>query len=1014
MEESIRFQHFEVLRREDGSLFELGRGAMGVTYKAFDTNLRCHVALKVISPAYLDSDIARERFLREARAAAAIRHPNVATVFHLGNEDETWFYAMEFVDGETVEQMMQRDGAVPTAMALEIADQVARALGAAQKQGLIHRDIKPSNLMLVREDGGDFTVKVIDFGLAKAVDRDSSVDPATLTTGGFLGTPHFASPEQLDERDLDVRSDIYSLGVTLYYMLAGQTPFSGSMAQVMSQHLHRDPPLERLTSQPPQVLALLERMLEKDAGARHQSPADLRKAIAQCVSTVSVIAQSEQGARRPPVLAEDHDTLMDTAIAPEPLSAATEPAPGITLAGRFELIAEYPASQFGRTFRALNKESGATVAVLILDASVLPTSNAYTRLENEITSLQSVHHPAVIRVDSVEHTENLTFISREWSEGPSLIDVMRSNPPALPEAIQILNSLAGGLDAVQSAKVPCPELLPGWILLAPAPEGGNAQPRFNPINLSHVAPASAGVTLAQNPSKKQAGNDGSTAFAAALARVALALFGGKPGGSSQGEFIPIAGLSGEANELLRTALTGNRDFGSAGEFLRQLSPELASARLITRETSPSRPSAPVRAPRKSSGPLLIVGVIAFAVVAGAAILWFFAVPKLLGMIRSDTIAGDIAALAGAAGTLDSAPSIDTPPSADPTPTAADPTPAPTPTPTPAPTPTPEAVIRENALIEALDRSSSLAENGDYVTALDVLSELQQMHPDDPRVPQAIENVSAKLRSEREVLTAQDLTKLQSSLTGAAQAGSTSAQMLLARSLDEFDKTEAFKFYLLAAGSGDSEAMLEVGNRYASGIGTDRSFEQAFPWFERAARKGEARALFSVGECYYFGTGVKKDLNQAIYFLTQAAGFNDPFAKGLLGNIYRTGEGLEKPNYREAFRLLSEAAADGFYDAKGNLGVMIINGEVIDGVPVDGKPQPAKADKAAAFALFKDGAENGNALCTYFYAMCLQSGIGVEKSPKEAKANYIKAAELGNSIAQDFCRKNKWPYSPPAP
>jgi serine/threonine protein kinase len=241
MEESIRFQHFEVLRRDDGSLFELGRGAMGVTYKAFDTNLRCHVAMKVISPAYLDSDLARDRFLREARAAAAIRHPNVATVFHLGNENETWFYAMEFVDGETVEQMMQRDGAVPAPMALEIADQVARALGAAQKQGLVHRDIKPSNLMLSREDGGDFTVKVIDFGLAKAAERDTAVDPATLTTGGFLGTPHFASPEQLDERDLDVRSDIYSLGVTLYYMLAGQTPFSGSLAQVMSQHLHREP-----------------------------------------------------------------------------------------------------------------------------------------------------------------------------------------------------------------------------------------------------------------------------------------------------------------------------------------------------------------------------------------------------------------------------------------------------------------------------------------------------------------------------------------------------------------------------------------------------------------------------------------------------------------------------------------------------------------------------------------------------------------------------------------------------
>ena len=109
---TVRFQHYEVLRKEDGSLYELGRGAMGITYKAFDANLRCHVALKVIKSAYLNSETARERFLREARAAAAIRHPNVATVFHLGREGDDYFYAMEFVDGETVEAFIKREGAV--------------------------------------------------------------------------------------------------------------------------------------------------------------------------------------------------------------------------------------------------------------------------------------------------------------------------------------------------------------------------------------------------------------------------------------------------------------------------------------------------------------------------------------------------------------------------------------------------------------------------------------------------------------------------------------------------------------------------------------------------------------------------------------------------------------------------------------------------------------------------------------------------------------------------------------
>src|ERR1700737_3109778 len=110
MPKTDQFEHFQVLRRPDGSLWELGRGAMGVTYKAFDTNLRCDVALKVISPQYLNSDTARQRFLREARAAAQLRHPNVATVFHLGSSAGSFFYAMEYVEGETVEHRVQRAG----------------------------------------------------------------------------------------------------------------------------------------------------------------------------------------------------------------------------------------------------------------------------------------------------------------------------------------------------------------------------------------------------------------------------------------------------------------------------------------------------------------------------------------------------------------------------------------------------------------------------------------------------------------------------------------------------------------------------------------------------------------------------------------------------------------------------------------------------------------------------------------------------------------------------------------
>src|SRR6185437_6658842 len=244
MPERISFDHYQTLTREDGSLFELGRGAMGITYKAYDTNLRVNVALKVINAKYLESEVAQQRFMREARAAAQLRHPNVASVFHLGTSPDAFFYAMEFVDGETVESFIKRQGRIDPVIALRVVLQVTRALSAAAKHHLVHRDIKPANLMLVKEDE-DFLVKVIDFGLAKSIKHEENEDLATLSMGGFVGTAHFASPEQLEEKEIDVRSDIYSLGVTLWYMLVGKAPFGGSLAQVMSQHLHKPPPLER-------------------------------------------------------------------------------------------------------------------------------------------------------------------------------------------------------------------------------------------------------------------------------------------------------------------------------------------------------------------------------------------------------------------------------------------------------------------------------------------------------------------------------------------------------------------------------------------------------------------------------------------------------------------------------------------------------------------------------------------------------------------------------------------------
>jgi adenylate cyclase len=285
---SLAFGDFEVARREDG-LWELGRGAMGVTYLAMDKVLHRKVALKVIEvpSAARGSQAVRDRFLREARAAAALRHPNVAAVFQFGASPDAsrCYYAMELVEGETLEARVQRDGPFKAEPALEIAIQVTRALIAAAAHGLIHRDLKPANIMLTSGNTGtaELEVKVIDFGLAKAIARAGG--EMDLTHGGFVGTPNFASPEQFGSGPVDVRSDIYSLGVTLWYALTGQVPYRGkTIEEIRERQKHTDLPIEQLVERkiPAFLTDVLRRTLALDPTQRPASARELMEALESC------------------------------------------------------------------------------------------------------------------------------------------------------------------------------------------------------------------------------------------------------------------------------------------------------------------------------------------------------------------------------------------------------------------------------------------------------------------------------------------------------------------------------------------------------------------------------------------------------------------------------------------------------------------------------------------------------------------------------------------------------------
>jgi uncharacterized membrane protein YkvA (DUF1232 family) len=280
---ALVFGDFEVEQDSDGSYRELGHGAIGVTYVAADKVLRRRVALKVIEvpAAARGSQAVRDRFLREARSAAALRHPNVAAVFQFAaSPDGTHcYYAMELVEGETLGARVRRDGPLNAKEALEIAIQVTRTLMAAAAHGLIHRDLKPSNIMLTTES----EVKVIDFGLAKAItDAGGEMD---LTQGEFVGTPSFASPEQFGSSPVDARSDIYSLGATLWFALTALAPhFGKTLEEIRDRKTRDDLPMAQLVARnvPDPLVKLLRTTLAIDPGERPASARELMEALQSC------------------------------------------------------------------------------------------------------------------------------------------------------------------------------------------------------------------------------------------------------------------------------------------------------------------------------------------------------------------------------------------------------------------------------------------------------------------------------------------------------------------------------------------------------------------------------------------------------------------------------------------------------------------------------------------------------------------------------------------------------------
>jgi hypothetical protein len=245
----------------------IGRGGMGTVYRATQLSLSREVALKVLSSNLTQDPTFVDRFLREARAAGQLNHPHIVQVYDVGKDKDLYFYSMEFISKGSVQDRLNQEARLPVEEALRVLQDAARGLQYAEKKGVVHRDIKPDNLMIT-EDG---TVKIADLGLAQTVGENNRKE-------GILGTPHFISPEQAQGKPVDSRSDLYSLGASLYRMLAGRTPFEGSNVKdlILKQIRENPPALREVAADVPEDVAdLVQRLMKKDPAERFANASEL-------------------------------------------------------------------------------------------------------------------------------------------------------------------------------------------------------------------------------------------------------------------------------------------------------------------------------------------------------------------------------------------------------------------------------------------------------------------------------------------------------------------------------------------------------------------------------------------------------------------------------------------------------------------------------------------------------------------------------------------------------------------
>ena len=950
--QKVRFGNFEVINDPDGRPLLLGKGTFGRTYQARHCFLDTIVALKIITERYVADAAVRQRFLTEARAVAKLSHPHIARLYDFGEMNGVLHYAMEYCGGGSLADFAAQKGAVPLRQTIEIAQQISGALKCAHVAGFIHRDLKPSNIMLTAPDGPMFA-KLIDFGLVQP-----SVPGATRSFGDdqsadgarFLGTPLFASPEQLREEPMDVRTDLFSLGITLWFLMAGRAPESGSSAEIAASRLNRESYAARLPANlPPPFRDVLVQLLEKDRKNRFATAADVFKALNACAAALGF--RRARDYTDPAAALEWEDTEVTDNGAPD--FAKIEPAElesvEAELSSQFNVVARINEDFTGLNYVAEEVGKKGAMSILhVLHRLLLEDGPAFERFRAHIAQLMRVDVAEIVRPKAIKRYSDYVAVISDKPGGTDLLSVLRTERTVpLVEAAPLLEKIADVCDRLCAGGLPGAQLAPGRIFVESANDGlSKAQARLFPRFLA----VSEATELARMNESEDASSTTMTTdmlgdparadnmaehFASLLYRVVAGRNCPVAASLSSQAYVAIPGLSEQSNRILAMVIARQVEDSSCGKVLREIlntegivaghSSAGFTVRPGSSTVSPLTPPpvTPVdRAPAAPPRPATSLGKRAkrnSLVAIGAAVAFILFVGLSLFVGRR------------------------------------------------------QPLVQKTKGTQPTTVANSSAGQKDYNSAIEYIAGLNKVQINEPKALELLQRAVAHHFPEAEArLAAWTMFGV-----NGARKDSAKASALAQQSLSDGLET--------AAGS-RATAQYELASLYRQGLGVEKDVSKAAQWYQKAANQGLAAAQNYLGVLYQNGNGVEKDLTKAAELYRKAADQGFAGAQNNLGISYQNGNGVEK-DLTKAAELCQKAADQGEARAQTNLGWLFENG---NGVPKD-------FNKAAQ--LYQKAADQGFAPAQNNLGALYQNGNGVEKDLTKAAELYQKAADQGEPYAQ---------------